>query len=167
MLLSEMIQVKMDTEFGVEMFDGKFKFMQRSGHERLYHKSGSGDWGAVTAAWMLYGVIESASSGIIHLPPPLTDEQREQLRAIWTLGYRSLAKDKYGSVYAYETKPYKKVRDTWLYDDGDLYLCCTKSTKCLAPLASWSDHEPYDIGKALGVGNEQGRSGRRIECYAL
>ena len=67
MLLSEMIQVKMDTEFGVEMFDGKFKFMQRSGHERLYHKSGSGEWAAVDAAWMLYGVIESAPQ-----PDPIT-----------------------------------------------------------------------------------------------
>ena len=99
---------------------------------------------------VLCSVIFAAPAGIIHLPPPLTDEQREQLRALWTLGYRWLAKDKYGSVYAYEEKPYEKSRDTWLCQ-GDFYLCYTKPTKYLEPLVSWSDPEPYDIGKALGV----------------
>ncbi len=153
MLLSEMIQVKMDTEFGVEIFDGKFKFMQRSGHERLYHKSGSGEWAVVDAAWMLHGVIDSAPSGIIHLPPPLTDEQREQLMAIWTLGYRWLAKDRNNNVYAYGNLKTIKECDGWGTSNGEFARIHEWMPEgVVASLVSWSDPEPYDIGKALGVG---------------
>lgn len=156
MLLSEMIQVKMDTEFGVEMFDGKFKFMQRSGHERLYHKSGSGEWAVVDAAWMLHGVIDSAPAGIIHLPPPLTDEQREQLKAIWTLGGRWLAKDMTGDTFAFGYKPVKS--NDWLSwimsnDDKGENLFSVYRDLEVCGLVSWSDPEPYDIGKALGIKN--------------
>ena len=152
MLLSEMIQVKMDTEFGVEIFDGKFKFTQRSGHERLYHKSGSGEWAVVDAAWMLHGVIDSAPSGIIHLPPPLTDEQREQLKALYTLGYRWLAKDENGATYAYDKQKLAKGLTVWLNQErGCSRIHDGMAEDVIIPLVSWSDPEPYDIGKALGV----------------
>ena len=152
MLLSEMFGVERDTGFGVKGYESLFKVtLNVWGEERLMFKF------PCVSAWepvphgMLCSVIFAAPSGIIHLPPPLTDEQREQLKALWTLGYRWLAKDKYGSVCAYEAKPYEKSRDKWLCY-GYLYLCYTKPTKYLDSLVSWSDPEPYDIGKALGVG---------------
>ena len=154
MLLSEMLGVERDTDFCVEMFEGKFRIMSSSGRERLFFKSDGGDWGAVTAAWMLYGVIESAPSGIIHLPPPLTDEQREQLRAIWTLGGRWIAKDMPGDTFAFGYKPVKDMEWlSWMLSNDDkgenLFSIYRDFDVC--NLVSWSDPEPYDIGKALGV----------------
>lgn len=154
MLLSEMFGVERGKKFQIDGYKGlEFSVNNNfNGKDKLYFKDRANHWWDVATPEMLFNIIAGAPDNIIHLPPPLTDEQREQLRALYTLGYRWLAKDKYGSVYTYETKPYKKVRDTWLYDDGDLYLCCTKSTKCLDSLVFWSDPEPYDIAKALGVG---------------
>ena len=99
---------------------------------------------------MLCSVIFAAPSGIIRLPPPLTDEQREQLKAIWTLGGRWLAMDADGMVYAYAGKPSKKT-DLRYFDwiDGGLFSVLTNLKIC--SLVSWSDTEPYDIGKALGI----------------
>ena len=153
MLLSEMFGVERDTDFGVKGYSVIFKISTFLGkYEYLMYKwSAALDWREAEGT-MLCNVIGGAPENIVHLPPPLTDEQREQLRALCTLGYRSLVKDKYGSVYAYEIKPCKKTRDTWPYEDGDSHLCCTKPTKCLESLVSWSDPEPFDIGKALGVG---------------
>ena len=152
MELSKMFGVDRDTVFCVEMFEGKFRIMSSSGRERLYFKSEGGDWGAVTAAWMLYGVIESAPSGIIHLPPPLTDEQREQLKALWTLGYRWIAKDHDDKAFAYGTIRPLKAGPIWL-SDGHGYLRISKELPVfvVASLVNLSDPEPYDIGKALGV----------------
>ena len=149
MLLSEMFGVERDTNFCVEMFEGKFRIMSSSGRECLYFKSEGGDWGAVTTAWMLYSVIESAPSGIIHLPPPLTDEQREQLRAIWTLGGRWLAKNKNGVCCAHSQKPTRAdFHNTWVLGGNTFEILHGLS---ISNLVSWSDPEPYDIAKALGV----------------
>lgn len=151
MLLSEVFGVERDVDFCVEMFEGKFRIMSSSGRERLYFKSEGGDWGAVTAAWMLYGVIDSAPSGIIHLPPPLTDEQREQLKAIWTLGGRWFAKDESGYVWYYKGKPTKNnIDDYWESWEKPYQL---PNDIEVNGLVSWSDTEPFDIGKALGIKN--------------
>ena len=152
MLLSEMFGVERDVDFCVEMFEGKFRIMSSSGRERLYFKSEGGDWGAVTAAWMLYSVIESAPASIIHLPLPLTDEQREQLKAIWTLGGRWLVKDDYGekAVFVFVAKPDKRDGGYWWSDVGGRFIVL--QNLCVCKLVSSSDPEPFDIGKALGVG---------------
>ena len=98
-------------------------------------------------------IIHAAPSGIIHLPPPLTDEQREQLKALYTLGYRWLVKNEHCQVNAFEERPSKFEHNYyWLSESGRIYYCSTKPSDCLASLVSWSDPEPYDIGKALGVG---------------
>ena len=152
MELSKMFGVERDMDFMVEGLRSVYKIgTDEQGIERIERVDEGASKSEVVYGPSAWRVINAAPSGIIHLPPPLTDEQREQLGALYTLGYRWLAKDKYGSVYIYETKPYKKVRDTWTYDDGDSYLCCTKPTKCLELLVSWPDPEPFDIGKALGV----------------
>ena len=149
MLLSEIFGVERDTPFMVDGYDATFMVRMVGNFERLFVLR-FGEYAKAVNIDYLQDFINRAPAGIIHLPPPLTDEQREQLRALWTLGYRWLAKDKYGSVYAYEAKPYEKSRDTWLCY-GDLYLCYTKPTKYLDSLVSWSDPEPFDIAKALGV----------------
>ena len=107
------------------------------------------------SAWVYDEIMYAAPAGIIHLPPPLTDEQREQLRAIWTLGGRWLAKDADRDVYAYSVKPeHDSDWAEWVpikYDEDELQFTVYRYLD-VCSLVSWSDPEPYDIGKALGAG---------------
>ena len=155
MLLSEMFGVKRDTDFGVKGYESLFKVtLNVWGEEHLMFKF------PCVSAWepvphgMLCSVISAAPSGIIHLHPPLTDEQREQLKAIWTLGGRWLAKDADRGVYAYSIKPVKNnYFAEWVpikHDEDELQFTVYRDLDVCA-LVSWSDPEPYDIGKSLGV----------------
>ena len=103
------------------------------------------------SAWVYDEIVHVAPSGIIHLPPPLTDEQREQLKAIWTLGGRWIAKDKTGNVFAYDTKPQKIMACCHWNNDEDDECFTVMRELSVCSLVSWSDPEPMDIGKALGV----------------
>jgi hypothetical protein len=154
MLLSEVFGVERDTDFGVKGYESLFKVtLNVWGEERLMFKLPCVSAWEPVSQGTLCSVIFAAPAGIIHLPPPLTDEQREQLKALYTLGYRWLSKDSDGSAYASKTKPYKvDYADHWVGKYGISYLCCSEFSVCLASLVSWSDPEPYDIGKALGVG---------------
>ena len=147
MLLSEMFGVERDTEFGVEGYSVTFKIATFLGEYEylMYRWSAVLDWREAEGT-LLCRVIAAAPSGIIHLPPPLTDEQRDQLKAIWTLGGRWLAKDSDMTVTAFVDKPVKYER-LW---DGDEYFAVF-ATLIVCSLISWYDPEPYDIGKALGV----------------
>ena len=152
MLLSEMFGVDRDTDFGVKGYELLFKVTLNVWGEEclMFNLPCISAWEPVSQG-LLCSVIFAAPSGIIHLPPPLTDEQMEQLRALFTIGYLYLAKDKDETVYAYEMRPHK-VCKAWYYENGDSYMLCTKQTVCLNSLVAYSDPEPYDIGKALGVG---------------
>ena len=148
MLLSEMFGVERDTGFGVKGYESLFKVtLNVWGEERLMFKF------PCVSAWepvphgMLCSVIFAAPSGIIHLPPPLTDEQREQLKALWTLGGRWIAKDSDMAVTAFVDKP---VKHELQWTGNEYFAVC--ATLIVSSLISWSDPEPYDIGKALGVG---------------
>lgn len=155
MLLSEMFGVERDTDFGVKGYESLFKVTLNAwGEEHLMFKL------PCVSAWepvpqgVLCSVIFAAPSGIIHLPPPLTDEQREQLKAIWTLGGRWLAKDADRDVYAYSVKP-EQDSDwaEWVpikYDEDELQFTVYRDLD-VCNLVSWSDAEPYDIGKALEI----------------
>ena len=152
MLLSEMFGVERDTDFRVKGYESLFKVTLNAwGEEHLMFKF------PCVSAWepvphgMLCSVIFAAPSGIIHLPPPLTDEQREQLKAIWTLGGRWLAKDGNGNVFAYDSKPEKReIYSHWNNDeDGECFTVIRDLSVCSR--VSWLDPEPYDIAKALGV----------------
>ena len=155
MLLSEMFGVERDTEFGVEGYSVTFKIATFLGEYEylMYRWSDRLDWREAEGT-LLCRVIAAAPSGIIHLPPPLTDEQREQLKAIWTLGGRWLAKDADLDVYAYSVKP--EQNSDWAewvpikYDEDELQFTVYRYLD-VCSLVSWSDPEPYDIGKALGV----------------
>ena len=156
MLLSEMFGVERDTDFMVKGYSLIFQinlYTDNRGEafERLVSVGKNGDIFSVSPG-MAYYAISIAPSGIIRLPPPLTNEQREQLKAIWTLGGRWLAKDKSGDVYAYDSKPEKReIYPHWNYKD-EYEKCFTVICELsVCSLVSWSDSEPYDIGKALGV----------------
>ena len=152
-MLSEMFGVGQDTDFGVKGYSAIFKItMFLDKYEYLQYKWAAGlDWKEAEGT-MLCSIIGGAPANIIHLPPPLTNAQREQLKALYTLGYRWLSKDRDGSVYASRTKPYKvDYADNWAGRFGVPYPCCSEFSACLASLVSWSNPEPYDIGKALEV----------------
>lgn len=154
MLLSEILGVERDTDFGVEGYES-FRFNINTtpkGVDRLYFKHNDGCW-IFAKAEMLTDIIYGAPGNIIHLPTPLTDEQREQLKAIWTLGGRWLAKDFDGVVNYYTHKPHKESE--WWYiaknDDGRYgHRIPLSSAVCKLQELDKKD-EPYDIGKALGV----------------
>ena len=148
MLLSEITGKTNDEVFKVKGWTGEFKinFM-----DTLFRRPNEKcDWIAADSNVVL-SVIRLSPEGIIHLPPPLTDEQREQLRAIWTLGGRWIAKDGTGNVFAYDSKPQKiMICFHWNNDeDGECFTVMQELSVC--SLVSWSDPEPYDIVKALGV----------------
>ena len=148
MLLSEIFEVKRGEPFMVEECADRFmvvvddfytEFLRIQGH-------GKGEW-IDASPYAIYEVIKSAPYGIIHLPPPLTDEQREQLKAIWTLGGRWLAEDKDGDVYVYIQKP-ERSSCHW-FSEGKFFGVLGGLD--VTSLVSWSDPEPYDIAKALEV----------------
>ena len=101
MLLSEMFGVERDTDFEVIGYIGRFILRERSdGTERLLWRLK--DVCVNADLDILYDIILKTPANIIHLPPPLTDEQREQLKALWTLGGRWLAEDDARDVFAYD-----------------------------------------------------------------
>ena len=147
MLLSEMFGVREGQLFTTENYiDYEFCVESCEGVEHVKVKRESGEWSDVNLT-MMEILIHLAPAGIIHLPPPLTDEQREQLKAIWTLGGKWIAKDIDGTLYAYIQKP-EKGNCVWLTGGKCFYIL---DSLHVASLVSWSDPEPYDIGKALGV----------------
>lgn len=153
MLLSEILGVERDTEFGVEGYIGRFIIRERfDGTERLLWRLK--DIYVNADLDILYDIVFKAPANITHLPPPLTDEQREQLKALWTLGGRWLAEDEVGDVFAYDSKPHKiNLYCCWNNDeDGECFTVIRDLSVC--SLVSWSDPEPYDIGKALEMENE-------------
>ena len=152
MLLSEIFGVERDTEFGVEGYSVTFKIatLLEKYEYLMYRWSAKLDWREAEGT-MLCSIIAGAPYNIVRLPPPLTDEQREQLRAIWALGGRWIARDGNGNVFAYDSKPQKIMHCChWNNDeDGECFTVIRELSVCA--LVSWTDNEPYDIAKALGV----------------
>ena len=154
MLLSEMFWVERDTDFGVEGYSVTFKIATFLGEYEylMYRWSAVLDWREAEGT-LLCRVIAAAPAGIIHFPPPMTDEQREQLRHIYGLGGRYLAKDCDGKAFYYYEMPHNN--GGYWHDGNDqvndgfgLELLCSLS---VCEILSKSDPEPYDIGKALWV----------------
>lgn len=97
----------------------------------------------------LFRVIAAAPAGIIHLHPPLTDEQREQLKALYTIGYRYLTRTISITIVAHVVKP-RQVMNEWIQGGLHAYIPYENSSVYRLPIKN--DSEPFDIGKALGVG---------------
>ena len=154
MLLSEMFGVERDTEFGVEGYSVTFKiatFLEEYEY-LMYRWSAKLDWREAEGT-MLCNVIAGAPGNIVRLPPPLTEEQRVVLMSLFTMGARYMGMTPDGWKRCFVNKP-QKEGNTWMRGDtGDKKLLTIASgmANCLDSLVSWSDPEPYDIGKALGV----------------
>lgn len=153
MLLSEMFGVERGKKFQIEGYKGlEFSVNNNfNGKDKLYFRDPANHWWDVATPEMLFNIIADAPSGIIRLPPPLTDEQREQLKALWTLGGRWIAKDASGIVFCYQARPEKEDIEWTVRDTNDEFMEITYFVPAVVCLVSWSDPEPYYIGKALGV----------------
>jgi hypothetical protein len=155
MELSKMFGVKRDVDFEVIGYIGRFFLRERSdGTERLLWRLKDNEVYVNADLDILYDIIRKAPAGIIHLPPPLTDEQRTVLTAFNLLGYKYLTTDKGNYKYVYTHKP-EKGFNGWHTKEGHCYAIRKDANlpeKSLYSLAALSDTEPYDIGKALGVG---------------
>jgi hypothetical protein len=152
MELSKMFGVERDVEFGVEMYGvSTFKVsLNDDGIECLMIRICSGEWGLALLGTVLR-VISIAPAGIIHLPPPLTDEQRVVLMSLFTIGARYMGMSREGWKRCFVNKPQKEFSG-WTCGDTQALTIAHGMANCLDPLVSWSDPEPFDIGKALGVG---------------
>ena len=152
MELSKMFGVERDTDFKVKGYESTFKLtLNGDGAECLLVKwSGGIEW-RVAQQETLCAVILRAPDNIIHLSRPLTDEQREQLKALYTLTFRWIVKNKKGAVIAYSHKPYR-YDEYFATEKVDANIQSVAKELSVCSLVSWSDPEPYDIGKALGVG---------------
>ena len=149
MLLSEMFGVERNADFGVKGYES-FRFnisTTPKGVDRLYFKHNDGCW-IFAKSEMLTDIIYGAPDNIIHLPPPLTNEQKEQLKAIWTLGGRYLAKGKNNKMLAYDIHPVRNDNGYWLNCSN---IFGVPSHLAICGLVSSDSTIPYDIGKALGV----------------
>lgn len=147
---TEITGVDKNVDFKVKSLSETYRIVEQlTGYQRVCLVLPTGELTGVSE-WAYDEIINSAPSGIIHLPPPLTDEQREQLRALYTLGYFLLAMDKNGEVFAYSASVHK-CGVVWT-TGVNRHIACIDAKNPITSLVSWSDPEPYDIGKALGVG---------------
>ena len=150
---TEITGVDKKVDFKIKSLSGIYRIVEQpTGFQRVVFVLPTGELTGVSE-WVYDEIIHAAPSGIIHLPPPLTDEQREQLKAIWTLGYRWLAKNSDNNVYAYgNIKPIKECGGWGISNFEFARIHEWMPEGVVASLVSWSDHEPFDIAKALGVG---------------
>ena len=149
MLLSEMFGVKRYTPFMVEGLVSVYKIgTDEQGIERIERVDEGASKSEVVYGPSAWRVINAAPSGIIHLPPPLTDGAREQLRALYTLGYRYITRTISLTIEAHVAKP-RRVMNEWT--QGGLHAYVPYVSGGIYGLPIKNETEPYDIGKALGV----------------
>ena len=152
MLLSEMLGVERDTDFMIKGYSLIFRInLYTDGSDKTYERLVSVDEkGCVytLSPGAAYYAISIAPSDIIHLPPPLTDEQREQLKALYRLGYRYITRSISLTIEAHVGKP-RQVMNEWT--QGGLHAYVPYVNGGLYGLPIKNETEPYNIGKALGV----------------
>ena len=154
--MSEMFGVERDTDFMIKGYSLIFQInLYTDGADKTYERLISVDEkGCVysLSPGMTYYAISIAPSGIIHLPPPLTDEQRAVLMSLFTIGARYMGMSREGWKRCFVNKPQKEFSG-WTCGDTQELTIAHGMANCLDSLVSWSDTEPYDIGKALGIKN--------------
>ena len=149
---TEITGVDKNVDFKVKTLNETYRIIERpTGYQLVALVLPTGELTGVSE-WVYDEIINSAPSGIIHLPPPLTDEQREQLKALYTLTFRWIVKNKKGAVIAYSHKPYR-YDEYWATEKVDANIQSVAKELSVCSLVSWADPEPYDIGKALNIKN--------------
>ena len=150
MLLSEMLGVERGKKFQIEGYKGlEFSVNNNfDGKDKLYFRDPANHWWDVATPKMLFNIIDGAPANIIHLPPPLTDGAREQLRALYTLGYRYITRTISLTIEAHVAKP-RRVMNEWT--QGGLHAYVPYVSGGIYGLPIKNETEPYDIAKALGV----------------
>lgn len=84
--------------------------------------------------------------------PILTKEQKDRLSALRDLcAVHWLAKDQWGSLWAYEKMPTKNLGGYWIAKPGRLVK--EDPGSLLASLVCWEDEGPFDIDEALAREN--------------
>ena len=81
----------------------------------------------------------------------LTEEEREVLKEKYSDGYRFVARDEDGEVYAHSSKPVKGGLD-WAGEG--CYDWISDYVYSDFKFIKWEDNEPYEIEKLLEGGNE-------------
>jgi hypothetical protein len=152
MELSKLFGVERDAEFGVKGYEKMLLFkiiLHVDGTEYLMSRYTDEDKWHAAVSYAIFNVIRAAPAGIIHLPPQLTDEQREQLKALYKIGYRYLTRTTPITIVAHAVKP-RLVMNELL--QGGLHAYIPYENVSVYRLPIKNDSEPFDIGKALGVG---------------
>lgn len=124
------------------------------GHGDDYHLSESG---VLYASFHMGPMPQQHIVSLINDPSaiirklPLTQQQADMLKALYTLGYPWLVKSVYGAVYAAAKKPHKWERSWRSEDNVSICINSAESNGCLTTLVSWDDDEPFDIAETLIV----------------
>ena len=88
--------------------------------------------------------------------PRLTEEQVKRLRALVTLGFKWLAKQRKGCVMFFQKKPHKNaIGFSGTGDEEEDYGVVLPNDTHLSSLVSWSDPEPLDIVQTLRDAGEE------------
>ena len=135
--IHELLGVGVDEEFKVK----DHKFIYKLDESGVLMKLESGYW-YQSPMYTFAALINNPS--LIIRKSRLTGEQRKVLEALYTLGFKWVAKEKDGSIFAYDEDPVKNSHG-W-YGSGYEFYC--ERIALLAPLLpDWT--VPLDIEKTL------------------
>ena len=135
----EILGVDVDEEFRV--YDKRFKILASGMVYRREVETNKWVWASTPD---LVELINNPGLVLIIRKPKLTDEQRKVLNALYTLGFKWVAKEKDGSIFAYEEDPVKNSCG-WYGSGYELYV---ERIALLDPLLpDWT--KQLDIEKTL------------------
>lgn len=79
----------------------------------------------------------------------LTQDQHDKLRALRTLGYNWIARDKDSYLYAYNKKPIKMITCWERNDNDDSYVLSLSVLGFNIPFIKWEENKPRSIEDLL------------------
>lgn len=85
-------------------------------------------------------------------PPKLSKKEIEILKALDVIGFKYIARDKSGNIFAYQSEPIKDLEvEIWLFDGTVNFdeIQIFKLKRDLFSFVDWKDKEPTSIKKLL------------------
>lgn len=149
MKLTEITRTLENEPFKVKGYMCEYKIIADPADKQVLVMSGGGIWTAA-ASHIVLSIITGAPDNIIRLPN-LTQKEADQLKGLYLLGFRWLARDADGIVCAFVDKPWKGAR-VWVTDPlRCLMLNFTGAEDMITVcrLVSWDDKEPFNIALAI------------------